>query len=112
MNGHAQNDSDGVLSGVRDVLARETVLVDFKPIKDSKIGELSASFNIVLGVTPEESDDGKLRGGIGRDKTERDTFTGFCVQFLAFQRKEDVSPARKSSKSSLPQKSIIRIKAF
>ena len=33
---------DGVFRGVRDPFDRELVLVDFKPIKDSKIGELSA----------------------------------------------------------------------
>jgi hypothetical protein len=27
--------------------------VDFTPIKGSRIGELAANFNIVLGVTPE-----------------------------------------------------------
>jgi hypothetical protein len=30
------------------------VTVDFVPIKDSRIGELAARFDIVLGVTPEE----------------------------------------------------------
>ncbi len=52
VNGHAQNKSDGVLRGVRDPLERELVLVDFKPIKESKVGELSAKFDIVLGTTP------------------------------------------------------------
>src|SRR5580692_10586373 len=54
VNGHQQNKSDGVLRGVRDVVDRELVLVDFKPIKESKIGELSANFDIVVGVTPTE----------------------------------------------------------
>ena len=27
--------------------------IDFAPIKDSKIGELAAKFDIVLGFTPE-----------------------------------------------------------
>jgi protocatechuate 3,4-dioxygenase beta subunit len=55
INGHEQNKRDGVLADVRDAVDRELVLVDFKPIKDSKIGELSAVFNIVVGVTPAES---------------------------------------------------------
>jgi protocatechuate 3,4-dioxygenase beta subunit len=54
INGHAQNKSDGVLRGLRDPLERELVLVDFKPLKESKIGELSARFDLVLGVTPAE----------------------------------------------------------
>ena len=54
INGHPQNQRDGVLRGIRDPLDRELVLVDFKPVKGSKIGELSARFDIVLGRTPEE----------------------------------------------------------
>ena len=44
-----------VLGGVRDPLDRELVLVDFKPIKESKIGELAAQFEIVIGATPQDS---------------------------------------------------------
>jgi protocatechuate 3,4-dioxygenase beta subunit len=54
INGHAQNRRDGVLRGLRDPFDRELVLVDFKPIKDSKIGECSATFDIVVGLTPAE----------------------------------------------------------
>ena len=52
VNGHPQNRTDGVLRGIRDPIDREFVLVDFKPIRDSRIGELSAQFDIVLGQTP------------------------------------------------------------
>jgi protocatechuate 3,4-dioxygenase beta subunit len=52
VNGHAQNKGDMVLGGIRDAIDRELVLVDFKPIKESKIGELSARFDIVVGATP------------------------------------------------------------
>jgi hypothetical protein len=31
------------------------VLVDFKHLQDSKLGELEARFDIILGVTPRES---------------------------------------------------------
>ncbi len=54
VNGHPQNRTDGVLAGLREPFDRELVLVDFKPLKDSKIGELTARFDIVLGVTPAE----------------------------------------------------------
>lgn len=53
VNGHPQNKWDMVLNGLRDSLDRELVLVDFKPIKESKIGELSARFDIVIGQTPD-----------------------------------------------------------
>ena len=52
VNGHPQNRTDGVLRGIRDPIDREFVLVDFRPLRDSRIGELSAQFDIVLGQTP------------------------------------------------------------
>jgi protocatechuate 3,4-dioxygenase beta subunit len=52
VNGHAQNRGDMVLADIRDLVDRQLVLVDFKPIKDSKIGEVAARFDIILGVTP------------------------------------------------------------
>ncbi len=52
INGYPQNKTDGVLGGLRDPLDRELVLVDFNPIKESKIGELAARFDIVVGLTP------------------------------------------------------------
>src|SRR5207249_2881502 len=55
VNDHPQNRGDMVLRGIRDLVDRELVLVDFKPIKESKIGELSAKFDIVIGHTPQES---------------------------------------------------------
>jgi protocatechuate 3,4-dioxygenase beta subunit len=53
IKGHAMNARDGVLRGTPEGAARDSLMVDFTPIKDSKIGELAASFNMVLGVTPE-----------------------------------------------------------
>lgn len=52
IKGEPQNERDGVLRGVRDAKQRESVQVDFTPIKDSKIGELAAKFDVVLGFTP------------------------------------------------------------
>jgi protocatechuate 3,4-dioxygenase beta subunit len=53
VNGHPQNRTDGVLGEIRDPFNRELVLVDFKPVKESKVGELSARFDIVVGATPQ-----------------------------------------------------------
>ncbi len=53
IKGESGNDRDGVLRGIRDAKARESVLIDFVPLKGSRIGELTARFDIVLGVTPE-----------------------------------------------------------
>ncbi|MCS7033345.1 MAG: twin-arginine translocation signal domain-containing protein [Phycisphaerae bacterium] len=52
IRGHPMNARDGILRSIRDPRARESVLVDFVPIPDSKIGELAAKFDIVLGFTP------------------------------------------------------------
>jgi protocatechuate 3,4-dioxygenase beta subunit len=52
INGHPRNRTDMVLRGLRDPLQRELVLVDFQPVRESRIGELSAQFDIVLGLTP------------------------------------------------------------
>ncbi len=66
VKGEKQNERDGLFRAIRDPKQRETILVDFKKIEDSKIGELRAEFEIVLGRTVEEDDDGKLKGGIGK----------------------------------------------
>jgi len=50
--GFPGNSKDGVFRGLRDPIDRELVSVDFKPIKESKIGELSARIDIVIGRTP------------------------------------------------------------
>jgi protocatechuate 3,4-dioxygenase beta subunit len=55
VNGHAGNARDGVFRELRDVIDRELLLVDFKKVKDSKIGELTATFDVVLGRTPDDS---------------------------------------------------------
>jgi len=47
-----RNAQDGVLRGIRDSKAHESVIVDFAPIPDSRIGELNARFDIVMDVTP------------------------------------------------------------
>ena len=66
INGDPANERDGLFRNVRDAEARKTILVDFKPIKGSKIGELAANFDIVLGRTVQEFEDGTLKGGIGK----------------------------------------------
>lgn len=52
IKGVAQNDRDGVLQSIEDAKVRESLIVDFAAIKDSKIGELAAKFDIVMGYTP------------------------------------------------------------
>lgn len=54
IKGEPQNDRDGVLRGIRDPKARESVIVDFASVPGSKLNELAARFNVVLGYTPED----------------------------------------------------------
>lgn len=53
IKGEPQNERDGVLRGIRDAKARNSVIVPFEPLKDSRTDELAARFDIVLGFTPE-----------------------------------------------------------
>jgi protocatechuate 3,4-dioxygenase beta subunit len=53
VKGFPGNERDGIYKSIRDPLARESVTIDFAPLKGAKAGELSAKFDIVLGVTPE-----------------------------------------------------------
>jgi protocatechuate 3,4-dioxygenase beta subunit len=53
IKGHAGNERDGIWRRTRDQKLEHLITVDFAPIKESKIGELAAKFDIVLGVTPE-----------------------------------------------------------
>jgi protocatechuate 3,4-dioxygenase beta subunit len=53
IKGFQQNEKDFVWREIADPKARESVTVDFAPIKGAKAGELAAHFDIVLGLTPE-----------------------------------------------------------
>jgi protocatechuate 3,4-dioxygenase, beta subunit len=53
VKGEPQNEKDFIYKSIRDAKARESVTVDFTPIRESKIGELAAKFDVVLGFTPE-----------------------------------------------------------
>ena len=61
VNGHPANARDSVVRKL-EPRALKTLLVDFTAVPGTKFGELSASFDIVLGVTPNELELGPLRG--------------------------------------------------
>jgi protocatechuate 3,4-dioxygenase beta subunit len=52
IKGHAGNNRDFIYRSIRDAKARDAVTVSFAPLKGSKIGELTANFDVVLGITP------------------------------------------------------------
>ena len=53
IKGEPQNQRDGLYNRLRDKKVRDSVTVDFAPMQNSKLGELTAHFDIVLGITPE-----------------------------------------------------------
>jgi protocatechuate 3,4-dioxygenase beta subunit len=59
--GHPGNAVDGVVQGGISVFDRELLMADFQPMPGSKIGELTAQFNVVLGRTPDEATLQRLR---------------------------------------------------
>ncbi len=48
-----RNAKDFIYRQLRDAKERAALTVDFTAIKDSKVGELQAKFDMVLGLTPE-----------------------------------------------------------
>ena len=55
IKGDKRNDRDGLFRQIRDPKQRDMLLVDYQPLPNSKIGELTARFDIVLGITPDEN---------------------------------------------------------
>jgi protocatechuate 3,4-dioxygenase beta subunit len=53
VKGEARNERDGIYRSIRDPKAREAITIGFEPMKGSRIGELVARFDIVLGLTPD-----------------------------------------------------------
>lgn len=52
IKGEPKNQNDVVLRQIASAKARASVVVAFTPIKESRVGELAAKFDIVLGFTP------------------------------------------------------------
>lgn len=54
IKGDPQNERDFIFRTLPDAKSKDLLCVDFQPIKASKIRELAANFDIVLGYTPEQ----------------------------------------------------------
>ena len=52
IEGHSGNEKDGIWKNL-DAKGRKAVTVPFAALKGSRIGELAATFDVVLGFTPE-----------------------------------------------------------
>jgi protocatechuate 3,4-dioxygenase beta subunit len=61
VNGHPGNAKDFLTKSLAPA-ALKTLLVDFTPLPGSKLGELNANFDVVLGKTVNELEPGAPRG--------------------------------------------------
>ena len=52
IKGEPRNAMDGVLNDIKDPKEKASVILPFTPIKASRIGEVAAKFDIVMGFTP------------------------------------------------------------
>jgi len=61
VEGHPANARDTVVRGMSPS-ALKTILVPFNRLAGSKLGEFTANFDVILGLTPNELDGEGLRG--------------------------------------------------
>ncbi|HEX4129806.1 MAG TPA: protocatechuate 3,4-dioxygenase [Pirellulales bacterium] len=54
IRGNSGNLQDHIFFEAGDAIDRELVQADFKPVSTSRVGELAATFEIVIGHTPDE----------------------------------------------------------
>jgi protocatechuate 3,4-dioxygenase, beta subunit len=62
VKGEPSNARDGVYRSAGDARAQALVTRPFVPVSGSRIGELAANFDIVLGATPQENEFGNFGG--------------------------------------------------
>ncbi len=72
VKGHPGNEQDGIFRSMGTPERMEAVSAEFTPLEGSEIGELTANFEIVMGLTPEEPG-----AGGGRPPMRRPMGTGF-----------------------------------
>jgi protocatechuate 3,4-dioxygenase, beta subunit len=53
IEGHEGNARDGIYNAVKDPKAKASITSKYEAIEGSKLGEVKASYTVVLGVTPE-----------------------------------------------------------
>jgi protocatechuate 3,4-dioxygenase beta subunit len=64
VKGHPANVGDLITERLRDSALLDTLMVEYRPLPGSTLGELTANFDIRLGHTAQELDDGSI-GGTG-----------------------------------------------
>ena len=66
IDGHEQNEGDGVFRRIQDPKLRKLAVADFKPIEGSKTGELAVNWDVIVGWTPADEHEPPIQGGIGK----------------------------------------------
>ena len=69
--GDTRNMRDRILNSITDAKSREMLIVEYKPLAGSRTGELTASFDVVIGVTPEDPKQDEGRNGRQRRRPAR-----------------------------------------
>lgn len=64
--GHVSNAKDGLFRRFKDEQSRMALTAEYKPIPDSKFGELAVGFDLVLGITPDENSPLPIKGGVSK----------------------------------------------
>jgi protocatechuate 3,4-dioxygenase beta subunit len=67
IKGEKRNEEDGPWRSIREAKERDLVTIDFAKIEDSKIGELRANADIIVGLTPEDPTGDRFRGAGRRE---------------------------------------------
>jgi protocatechuate 3,4-dioxygenase beta subunit len=67
VKGHEANARDLITRRIDDPAVLDTLMVDYRPLPGSALGELTATFDIRLGMTAQELGDGRV-GGLGRPR--------------------------------------------
>jgi protocatechuate 3,4-dioxygenase beta subunit len=62
IKGEPSNEKDGIYRRTTDPKDREALSVAFNPLEGSRIGELTARFDIILGITPADENPEKASG--------------------------------------------------
>ena len=69
--GLASNEKDGLFRRIQDEKSRLAITAEYKPIAESKFGELKAEFDLVLGVTPDENAQFPIKGGVSKRQQQQ-----------------------------------------
>ena len=63
---NAANERDGLFKRFQDQQSRAALTAVYKPLRGSKLNELTVEYDLVLGITPDENATTPVTGGIAK----------------------------------------------